>query len=124
MTEMGDLSKGIRSENIDACEKALADNWTAIMVAAALEITQWGVDLLTLVQFWGSVPVIGPILKDAFYVDWTRTYAYGVLGDAAMATTNMKCAANTYADISKNFEPDYVFEQDNDFYLQSIGASQ
>ena len=66
MTEIGDLSKGIRSENIDACEKALADNWTAIMVAAALEITQWGVDLLTLVQFWGSVPVIGPILKDAF----------------------------------------------------------
>jgi hypothetical protein len=41
-----------------------------------------------------------------------------------MATTNMKCAANTYADLDKNFEPDYVFEQDNDFYLQSIGAAQ
>ena len=23
----GDLAKGIRSENIDACEKALASNW-------------------------------------------------------------------------------------------------
>jgi hypothetical protein len=63
-------------------------------------------------------------LSDAFYVDWSRTYAYGSLGDTAMATTNMKCAANTYADLSEDFVPDYVFEQDNDFYLQSISAAQ
>jgi hypothetical protein len=50
MTDVGgDLAKGIRSENIDACEKALASNWTAILVASALEITQWTVDLLTFV---------------------------------------------------------------------------
>jgi len=117
MTEMGGLAKGIRSENIDACEKALASNWEAILVAAALEITQWTIDFFTFVVIWTNLPMIGPILKDAFYVDWSRTYAYGVLGDTAMATTNMKCAANTYADLDKNFLPDYVFEQDNDFYL-------
>jgi hypothetical protein len=57
-------------------------------------------------------------------VDWSKLYAYGALGDVSMATTNMRCAANTYADLDGSFVPDYVFEQDNDFYLNSISAGQ
>jgi len=36
----------------------------------------------------------------------------------------MKCAARTYADFDKTHLPDYEFEQDTDFFLQSIGAAQ
>ena len=124
MSNPGELAKEIRSENVDACEKALASNWEAILAAAALEITQWAFDFFTGVLFFFGIPIVGPILKDAFHIDWSRTYAYGALGDTAMATSNMKCAANTYADLAEDFVPDYVFEQDNDFYLQSISAAQ
>jgi len=70
MTEMGDLAKGIRSENIDACEKALASNWTAILVASVMEIIQWSFDFFTFVNYWSAVPLIGSVLEDAFRVDW------------------------------------------------------
>ena len=89
-----------------------------------MEMVQWGFDFFSPFWFLYMIPFFGPIFEDAFKVDWSRTYAYGALGDIAMATTNMKCAANTYADLSKLFKPDYVFEQDNDFYLQSVGAAQ
>ena len=71
-----------------------------------MEIVQWSIDFFTGANAWGAIPIIG----DAFQVDWSRTYAYGSLGSTAMATSNMKCAANTYADLSKDFLPDYVFE--------------
>ena len=111
---MGELAKGIRSENEDACEKALKGNWTAILAAAALELTQSAWDLFIGIFF----------LFGWFPVDWSRLYAYGTLGDISMATTNMRCASNTYADLDGSFVPDYVFEQDNDFYLNSIAAGQ
>ena len=34
----GDLAAGIKSEGMDACEKALTSNWTAIFSAAVLEM--------------------------------------------------------------------------------------
>ena len=114
MAEMSELAKGIRSENEDACEKALKGNWTAILAAASLELVQAGWDLLIGLFYFLSW----------MEIDWSKMYAYGVLGDISMATTNMRCAANTYADLDGSFVPDYVFEQDNDFYLNSIGAGQ
>ena len=85
-----------------------------------MEIVQWTFDFFDGVLWWGMIPGF----KQVFYIDFARVYAYGVLGTGAMATSNIKCAANTYEELSKDFLPDYVFEQDNDFYLQSISAAQ
>ena len=37
-SDYGDLAAGIKADNMDACEKALTDNWTGILVAAILEM--------------------------------------------------------------------------------------
>ena len=41
-----------------------------------------------------------------------------------MASINMKCASNTYAGVDSGVPKDLVFEQDTDFYLNSISAAQ
>ena len=41
-----------------------------------------------------------------------------------MATINMRCASNTYAGVDNGAPKDLVYEQDNDFFLNSIGAAQ
>ena len=37
----GAIASGIKAEGEDACEKALASNWTAILASSLLEMVQW-----------------------------------------------------------------------------------
>ena len=98
---------------------ALEDNWTALMVAAILEIVQSGLETLeglifsipyALMQF----PFFGLplqwcvyIFAKYIYVDWSRTYAHGAQGDIRMARNNSRCAANIYVSLAENLTPDY-----------------
>ena len=133
------LGAAIRSESNDSCVLALEQNWSAILAASALEITQWGWDELQgwiLPSYWAVwfvslIPVVGSAASRLLYatflqpfaINWARTYAAGALGDISMARSNTNCAANTYFETREILKVDKAFSSDSDYYLNSIEAS-
>ena len=40
-----------------------------------------------------------------------------------MARTNLRCAANTFADLKAIMEPDYAYENEMSYYLNATAAA-
>ena len=106
------------------CQLQFNENITALLVASIFEIFQESLDLFNntiglmfawnwLFQWFGI-----------FRLDLGQTFAYGALGDISMARTNLRCAANTFADLKAIMEPDYAYENEMSYYLNATAAAQ
>ena len=71
---------------------------------------------------YNFVPFIGVLPYQWFHIDFSRLYAYGMIGDLQLAKSNMQCSG---FDISNTTTPaDYTFMGNVEWYLDVINTTQ